>query len=206
MSFIWRLPVTMILLCLTAFDASAVPEPSNTPSFISISTDSLTWAISGYSVIGSYEVHKIPFLRFHVEAFGIELPEALIDQYEPNAGEGWQRRIDGALMLSADYHPFEKVSGFHIGGGFNIQRSTVSRGGTETSQFETFEPIIRTGFQWFPFKEGLFITPYFVLGIPIHLNEPDSIGGEVYEEAAILPVGSVQIGWRFPLLKNETTK
>ena len=197
-SILFRM-MSLLLGCLLSFEKDAVAEDTASPSFISISTDSLTWAIDGYSIIGTYEVHKVPFIRFHVEAFGIQVPDSLIDSYEPNFGEGWQRRINGALMLSADYHPFKSVRGFHVGGGFNIQRSTVSRGGVETSQFETFEPIIRTGFQWYPFNQGLFITPYFVIGIPIHLNEPEAIGGERYEEAAVLPVGSIQIGWRFPL-------
>ena len=197
-SILFRM-MSLLLGCLLSFEKDAVAEDTASPSFISISTDSLTWAIDGYSIIGTYEVHKVPFIRFHVEAFGIQVPDSLIDSYEPNLGEGWQRRINGALMLSADYHPFKSVRGFHVGGGFNIQRSTVSRGGVETSQFETFEPIIRTGFQWYPFNQGLFITPYFVIGIPIHLNEPEAIGGERYEEAAVLPVGSIQIGWRFPL-------
>ncbi len=184
-------------------DGHAEPNTSSSPSYISISTDSLTWAINGYSIIGTYELIKTPYFRYHVEAFGIEIPESSIDRYEPNKGDGWQRRIDGALMLSVDYHPFEKLRGIHVGGGFNIQRSTVSRGGSESTQFSTFEPIIRTGFQWFPFNNGLFITPYFVLGIPIHLSEPEDIDGDVYKEAAILPVASVQVGWRFPIRKNE---
>lgn len=195
--------MSLLLSCLLSSERDAVADNAGAPSFLSISTDSLTWAIDGYSIIGTYEVHKVPFIRFHLEAFGIDIPESLIDSYEPNYGEEWQRRIDGALMLSADYHPFKSVRGFHIGGGFNIQRSTVSRGGAETSQFATFEPIIRTGFQWYPFNQGLFITPYFVLGIPIHLSEPEAIGGERYEEAAILPVGSVQVGWRFPLRQTD---
>ena len=195
--------LSLLLGCLISSEAHALTTPSAAPSFFSISTDSLTWAIDGYSIIGTYEVHKVPFLRFHVEAFGIQIPESLIDSYEPNYGEDWQRRIDGALMLSADYHPFKSIRGFHIGGGFNIQRSTVSRGGAENSQFEIFEPIIRTGFQWYPFNQGLFITPYVVLGIPIYLNEPDAIGGERYEEAAVIPVGSVQVGWRFPLRQTD---
>ena len=199
MKYIFVRTILLVLGCLLSSERVAVADNAIEPSFLSISTDSLTWVIDGYSIIGTYEVHKVPFLRFHVEVFGIEVPKSLIDGYEPNYGEDWQRRIDGALMMSADYHPFKSIRGFHIGGGFNIQRSTVSRGGAENSQFEIFEPIIRTGFQWYPFNQGLFITPYFVLGIPMYLTEPELIGGERYEEAAVLPVGSIQIGWRFPL-------
>lgn len=191
-----------ILLVAISSTATAQETPEQPLSAFSVSTDSLTWVIDGYSVIGTYESRTQPYLRYHVEVFGIKLPESLIDGYEPNTGEGWQRRIDGAIMLSVDYHPFANLHGLHFGGGFNLQRSTVSRGGTETSQFATFEPVVRAGFQWFPFDQGLFLSPYFVLGFPFHLSEPQAIDGEVYEEAAILPVGSVQIGWRFPS-RNE---
>ena len=168
---------------------------------ISLSTDTLTWAIDGYSVIGSYEHSAYPKLRFHAEVFGIKLPESIIDSYEPNQGEGWQRRIDGAFMLSVDHHPLPRLKGLHWGAGFNVQRSTVSRTGFASFQeYDTFEPIVRVGYQWFPLgSAGLFITPYAVLGFPIHLSEPDAVGGEVYEEAAVLPVASVQLGWRFPM-------
>ena len=195
-----KLILATILVAGISLPAAAQEPSEKSLSAFSLSTDSLTWVINGYSVIGTYEVQAQPYLRYHVEVFGIKLPESLIDGYEPNTGEGWQRRIDGALMLSVDYHPFDKLRGLHFGGGFNVQRSTVSRGGTETSQFATFEPIVRTGFQWLPFGQGFFVSPYFVLGFPFHLNEPQAIDGEVYEEAAILPVGSVQIGWRFPFV------
>ena len=168
---------------------------------LSLSTDSLTWAIDGYSAIATYEHATSPKLRFHAEVFGIALPESIIDSYEPNHGEGWRRRIDAAFMLSVDHHPFAELKGLHWGAGFNVQRSTVSRAGFASSEeYDTFEPIVRLGYQWFPFApSGLFITPYAALGFPIHLSEPDAIDGEVYEEAAVLPVASVQLGWRFAL-------
>ena len=193
----------MILLVSGALirpDSAAASDQEH-KHHISLSTDSLTWAIDGYSVIGSYEHSACPKLRFHAEVFGIKLPESIIDSYEPNQGEGWQRRIDGAFMLCVDHHPLSQLKGLHWGAGFNVQRSTVSRVGFASSQeYATFEPIVRVGYPWFPLgSAGLFITPYAVLGFPIHLSEPDAIGGEVYEEAAVLPVASVQLGWRFPL-------
>ena len=136
-----------------AAEARAESEPSETPSFASLSTDSLTWVIDGYSVIASFEVKRTPYLRYHIEAFGIDIPESLIDGYPPNEGERWSRRIDGAIMLSVDYHPFAKAQGLHVGGGFNLQSSTVSRKtNTRSEQFTTFEPILRTGYQWFPLQ------------------------------------------------------
>ena len=198
-----RLPLLMFVLFSSSLLPSGIANAKGLApqNYVSLSTDSLTWVIDGYSFIGSYEHSACPKLRFHAEVFGIELPESIIDNYEPNQGEGWHRRIDGALMFSVDHHPMDQLKGLHWGAGFNVQRSTVSRAGFSSSQeYDTFEPIVRIGYQWFPFgSSGLFITPYAVLGFPIHLSEPDAIGGEVYEEAAVLPVASVQLGWRFPL-------
>jgi len=167
---------------------------------VSIGTDSITWVVDGYSVIASYENDRQPKLRYHAEVFGIRVPDAYLDDYEPNTGEGWQRSIDWAVMLTVDHHPFERLPGLHWGAGFNVQQSTLSREGmTPTTTFETFEPIVRLGYQWFPFGEGLFISPYAAVGIPLHLSEPDPIGGETFEEGWLLPVASLQLGWRFPL-------
>ena len=186
-------------LVMMAQAAQAMSAPSTKQ--LSLSTDSLTWALDGYSVIGSSELPQLQGLRFHLEAFGIKLPESIIDGYGPNTGDGWQRRIDWAIMLSVDHHPFGGLKGLHWGAGFNVQESTVSRKSSpQTESYATFEPLVRLGYQWFPRAgTGLFITPYVALGFPIHLSEPGAIEGDVYEEAAILPVGSIQIGWRFPL-------
>ena len=193
--------VPFLVICCLSMSSGAQARPETPQQRVSLSTDSLTWPLEGYSVIGTYEMPSLDQFRFHLEVFGIELPGSILDSYAPNKGEGWQRRVDGALMLSVDHHPFHGLKGFHWGTGFNVQRSTVSRTGHAGSEgYTTFEPILRLGYQWFP-KDGLgfFITPYLAFGFPIHLNEPGAIDGEVYEEAAILPLGSIQIGWRFPL-------
>ncbi len=196
--------LTLFAICFLLAPEVAQAERKHAPHSVSVSTDSLTWVIGGYSLIGTYIAKELPSFRFHGEVFGIELPESILDAHEPNRGEGWQRRIDGALMLSVDHHPFAGLRGFHWGAGFNVQRSTLGRRNHQgSSTYETFEPIVRVGYQWFPVRDGgLFITPYAVLGFPIHLNEPPAIDGEVYGEAAILPVASVQIGWRFPLTRQ----
>ena len=100
-----QLKVAASLLATVALASHSVAaEPSQ--DRYSLGTDSLTWAIDGYSLIGTWERASLPGLRWHVEAFGIEIPEGLIDGFEGNTGEGWRRRIDLALMLSADHHPF----------------------------------------------------------------------------------------------------
>ncbi len=193
--------IVFIAASLPLTPAAAQASPGTGAQQVSLSTDAITWPFDGYSIIASYETARLDGLRFHLEVFGLALPESVIDSYAPNTGEGWQRRVDRALMLSVDHHPFEGMKGLHWGAGFNVQGSTVSRTGHSPAEaYATFEPILRLGYQWFPSaRSGLFITPYAALGFPIHLSQPEAIGGEVYGEAAILPVASVQIGWRFPM-------
>jgi len=186
----------LALFALVLSDSVSARAANN----ISIGTDSITWAVEGYSLIASYENDRQPKLRYHAEVFGIRVPDAYLDGYEPNTGEGWQRSIDWAAMLTVDHHPFRGLPGLHWGAGFNVQQSTLNRAGmSPTTTFETFEPIVRIGYQWFPFGEGLFVSPYAAVGIPLHLSEPDPIGGETFEEGWLLPVASIQLGWRFPL-------
>ena len=193
-----QLKAAALLLATVALASHSVAaEPSQ--DRYSLGTDSLTWAIDGYSLIGTWERASLPGVRWHVEAFGIEIPEGLVDGFEGNTGEGWRRRIHLALMLSADHHPLAALPGLHWGAGFNVQRTSVSRRGIDGEQtYDLIEPIVRVGYQWFPLADvGLFLTPYMVLGVPIHLSEPEPIGGQAYKEAALLPAASVQVGWRF---------
>ena len=169
-----------LLLTLALASHSVAAEPSQ--DRYSLGTDSLTWAIDGYSLIGTWERASLPGLRWHVEAFGIEIPEGLIDL----RGQRLAAPYRPGALASADYHPFAALPGLHWGAGFNVQRTSVSRRGIDGEQtYNLIEPIMRAGYQWFPLADvGLFPTPYMVLGVPIHLSEPEPIGGQAYQGGA----------------------
>ena len=188
-----------------AFADSPSSSEQTRPPHVSFSTDSLTWVLGGYSGIVTYEVGQKPKWRIHLEVFGLEFPESYVEDNDANKGEGWMRSIDWGVMLSVDHHPFRKVPGFHWGIGCNVQRSSVERAGIALeATFDTLEPLLRVGYQWYPFDDiGFFVVPYAALGFPIHLGEPDPVGGEIFQDDSwVLPVASVQMGWRFPAVSS----
>ena len=139
--------------------------------------------------------------RLHVEIFGLTYPDTFIDLNEANANEGWERVIDQAFMFAVDHHPLDEWPGFHYSAGFNIQSSTITRKGlTGETSFSTFELLLTVGYRFKPVDTWeLFVTPYAAIGLPMEISTPDELGGQVFEEPFIQWVGSVRVGWTFPL-------
>ncbi len=194
---IYVLPIALVLLLpTTAYSESKQPQHT-----LEIATDSLVWLLEGYSGIVSYQPASLPSFRFHAEIFGITYPESFIDLNPANAQEGWARVVQKAGMLAMDHHPFESMPSLYWGLGFNVQDSHISREGfSDTTQFTTFELLLFTGIRWQPIDSlGLFIAPYLALGIPFEATEPGFIGGDAFQEPPVQWVGSVRIGWAFPL-------
>ena len=168
---------------------------------LDVATDSLVWALDGYSLILGAEHPEFENFRLHVEIFGLTYPDTFIDLNEANANEGWERVIDQAFMLAVDHHPLDEWPGFHYSAGFNIQSSTITRKGlTGETSFSTFELLLTVGYRFKPVDTWeLFVTPYAAIGLPMEISTPDELGGQVFEEPLIQWVGSVRVGWTFPL-------
>lgn len=190
----------ILLMALPSLALGATKRDSPLHS-VDLATDSLVWALDGYSAIVAYQHRDFPTLRLHVETFGLTFPDTFVDLNDANADEGWERVIDSAFMLALDHHPSAAYPEFHYSAGFNIQSSTLSRKGLiGSTTLQTFELLLTVGYRWKPLAGwDLFVTPYAALGIPFETNSPDALGGEVYEEPVIQWIGSVRVGWNFQL-------
>lgn len=197
-----RVYSTTLALCSTLLLSSvSQASPTSQVHAIDVATDSLVWALDGYSAIVAYQHRDFPTLRLHVETFGLTFPDTFVDLNDANADEGWERVIDAAFMLALDHHPIAAYPEFHYSAGFNVQSSTLSRKGLiGSTTLQTFELLLTVGYRWKPLADwDLFVTPYAALGIPFETNLPDALGGEVYEEPVIQWIGSVRVGWNFRL-------
>ncbi len=193
-------PLVMTTLMLSHSEARAA-EPEQELLTLDVATDSLVWALDGYSLILGAEYSQFPDFRIHLEVFGLTYPDTFIDLNEANADEGWERVIDQAFMFAVDHHPLDEWPGFHYSAGFNIQSSTITRKGlTGKTSFSTFELLLTVGYRFKPVDTWeLFVTPYAAIGLPMEISTPDQLGGQVFEEPLIQWVGSVRVGWTFPL-------
>lgn len=179
------------LLCALMTTANATPT-------LSVATDAAPWFLGGYSALVMLEPQQTPHLRLSAEAWGMNFPETIIDRHEDNSGEGWQRRIDGAVAITADYHLRQDGRGWHAGITLNTMHSQVSRREhAGQADFWTFEVLPRIGYRWFPSQKlGLFINPWLGIGQLNMITQPAPVGGEVFVEPLFQPLGTIHVGWK----------
>jgi hypothetical protein len=177
-------------LALVPHDAHAVQ--------IGVATDGIPWFLNGFSAIMTVETAAVSPWRFSVEAWGMDLPDTVVERMEMNADEGWRQRIDLAVGLYADRHLGESGR-WHLGGTVHTMSSTITRAGSSQSRdLLTLEVLARGGYRWFPLTEqGLFINPWLGAGPLVALTPPEPIAGEAYATARAQVIGTVHVGWRF---------
>ena len=189
--------VGALLTAASPVEASPTPAADSDGPRFSVASDVIPWGLGGFSVIGMFEPAPASPWRVSVEAWGFEVPTALIELESRNVDEGWRRRIDYAVTLYGDYHLARDGQGAHLGLAVNGMHSTVDRGGDEAAQMWTMEVVGRGGYRYFPRADwGLFVNPWFGLGYLHVVQSPACVWGERFVESMFQLLGTMHVGWR----------
>lgn len=128
--------------------------------------------------------------NYTVEAFGLDLPEAL------HGNEGFNAELLG-LEFHTERSLREGPGGFYVGPEVSVSHLAVTNAASgETERRVGYSIGVRGGYRWYTGLGNLYLSP--VVGLSYSLNaEPIRIGDESFDTAAFGPWGTVGIGWSF---------
>jgi len=129
-----------------------------------------------------------------------EHPQFLIDMNEDN--EGWSVNIPWGVATDLTYLFGDRQRGFLAGVVVLLRREEYSPpSGVGETAIRNLSAIPYIGYQWFPFDggwaRGLYLMPRLGAFVLIHTSDEAVVGGEEFEQSAVLPAAAVHVGYSF---------
>lgn len=156
---------------------------------IEIELEPIPFVLGGAGITVGYRVGS---WRYAVEAYGLNMPEAL------HGNEGFEV---GNLGLELHVERFfgDRRSGFYAGPDIAIGRLNVThRESGATEKRLNFSVGVRGGYQWYPGLGDLYISPLGGVMYTVNTDEIE-LSGDTFESGPITPFATIGAGWTFGL-------
>ena len=185
----------VVVLLTTTRPALAHSADGPAAHRLGLEVDPLPFFAHGFSVHAEYKPAPLSRLRLTLGAFGFR---AEADQGTTNSGFTKTTR---AVEISAQYFVVPYNAGGLFAGAyvFGYANAYDYAGIPETAHRYTLVPTLAAGFQWLPWSKGPYLTPWAAVGRPLKQSDEAVIAGHRYEEAALVFVLALHVGWEFAL-------
>jgi hypothetical protein len=181
-----------LLLC-----AAAVSSPHDWK--ISAESDPVDFVSHGYALYVGVKPPGLERWRFGLGTFALDFPGFAIDAL---AGEsGWSVRAKWSALAYVSHYFNDERRGFFVGGRtfvseFRYRNSAFP--GAEDNQLHLFVAP-EVGYQWFPFDNGFYVTPWLGLGVDVARSGVPRVGDKELNGARLLPLPFVYFGYELSL-------
>lgn len=187
-----RFVSSIAALVLTATFAA----PLQAAPTLHLETDPATFAFRGFAAHARL-VPEQSHWSIGVGVYALDFPDLLVDTNPENKDEGWDVRLDLGVGVFVDYYLRPEPDGWFFGAHIAAQRFQYERERFEDSADGTNGLLmVRAGYTWFPFDAGLYLMPWFGVGVTAPLGGNRAVGGEKYDVFPLIPYGALHAGWR----------
>lgn len=185
-------------------------ESTNESTNVTIEVDPIPIALGGFSAHFGLAHKKSKHMVYGISlAYGIKMPDAIINLNNKNKDQGWNVRINQGMGLWMNYHFKEPLNGWFAGLQVFTQELELQNDDFpgESDRTNTLNTTLQFGYIWYPFKNtGLFLRPWAGLGYQTVIDgsfEPEKvdadldIGDKTYDLNPWMPFATVHIGYSF---------
>ncbi len=161
-----------------------------------LETDPATFAFSGFAAHARLSPERSHW-SVGLGAYALDFPDLLVNANPNNADEDWEVRLSLGAGAFVDYYLHAEPRGWFFGAQLAIQRFHYERAGVPgEADGSNLLLMPRTGYTWFPFDRGLYLMPWFGLGVTAPIGGSSSVGGEKYDVFPVIPYGALHVGWQ----------
>lgn len=164
-----------------------------------IETDPATFAFDGYALHLRVAPSKVEHWVFSIGTYSMKFPDLLVNINSKNSNQGWDVNLKHGYGIFSDYYFDSTRKGWFIGGQLALQqyKLTNSATGSKEADFSTILFMPRVGYQWFPWKDGLYFMPWFGFGAISKISGKREIDTKSYDLFPLMAFVTVHIGYKF---------
>jgi len=168
-------------------------------TYVHAEVDPLPFVNGGYGGQLGVRHPALHGVRLALASFSLHVPDP-IAQIGGNDGFDQRVRPSGALYALYYLKP-PGQNGFSVGGSIRYLRVRYEHDDVPGEQADTREisPEVIVGYQWHPFHNGLYVQPWFALGVTLWRGGSLEVGAEKYEPLPVSPFFTVNIGYEHGL-------
>jgi hypothetical protein len=179
--------------------ASLHPLLAQEKTRFAIETDPATFAFSGYALHARLQPAGLANWNFGAGVYAMDFPDLFVDINSANRDKGWTVRLNQGFGLFTEYHFRGRESGWLLGGQVALQEYKIENGevSSASSTYRNALLMAYGGYRWYLFGENFYVQPWGGLGYTWKVDGDNSLAGETYEVAPLVPFMTVHIGYAF---------
>ncbi len=171
----------------------APPSPKPADEWkVSLETDPLPFAMNGYAAAVGVKPGGVPRLKLTAEGLSAQFPSFISDA---SGNKGWSARVTGGMLVGQVYWSEDKRGAYAglVGSVFDWSLSAPNAAGTTHATYLELTPHV--GYQWFPTKTGVFLSPWAGVAVPIKLGGTTTVGDQTFAQTPVIPFGAINLGY-----------
>lgn len=168
-------------------------------SRLSIEIDPITFLLKGHSFYVRYQPMFTDRFVIGIGTYAMDVPEQILDMNRHNRDKGWDARIRGAYLVSAEFYAGEANNGWFIGERIGFQSIRI-RNSAEVRGSATFNSLFLTtylGYNWHPYKGSFFVKPWVGIGYREKVDGTNQVGDLRYDIGPLFPFFTIHLGYTF---------
>jgi outer membrane protein W len=161
----------------------------------SFETDPSTFLFKGYAFHIRIKPKNSQHLVIGAGVYALDLPSFLVNLNAENKNKGWNVRINTAASLFGEYYFKEANNKWFVGLQTGVQnyKNTQDESANKENKYRNLLIMPSLGYNWHPFKNGLYVKPWIGLGYTTKISGDNSS----YKISPITSFVTVHVGYTF---------
>ena len=156
----------LALISTTSTNLIAQEKSRENKTTFSIETDPSTFLFKGYAFHIRIKPKNNKHLVIGAGSYALDMPNFLVNLNADNKDKGWNVRINSAVSLFGEYYFKEANNKWFVGMQVGVQnfKNTNDNIANTENKYRNLLLMPSLGYNWHPFKNGLYVKPWLGLG------------------------------------------
>jgi hypothetical protein len=191
--------IFLAIISLTSTKLMAQEKITENKTTFSIETDPSTFLFKGYAFHIRLKPKNSEHFVIGAGTYALDLPNVMVNLNADNKDKGWNVRINSAVSLFGEYYFKNANNKWFIGLQTGVQnyKNTNDNIANKESKYSNLLIMPSLGYNWHPFKNKLYVKPWFGLGYTTKISGDNSIDNLNYKISPLVPFLTLHVGYTF---------
>jgi hypothetical protein len=187
--------VLLSVISTTSTKLIAQEKSVENKTTFSLETDPSTFLFKGYAFHIRIKPKNYEHLITGAGVYALDMPDFLVNLSADNKDKGWSVRINSAVSLFGEYYFKEANKKWFVGLQAGVQNYKNTNDNIANNEYKYRNLLIMPsiGYNWHPFKNGLYVKPWVGLGYTTKISGDNS----TYKISPVTSFVTVHVGYTF---------